>query len=438
MNLDKLHVDIIYYICSFLNPKKDFEEQVEGIKNIISLSHTSGRLFRILNNEKLWKDFYCRDLSDMLPEKKIKKKYYKAIDYLISEDVKNTAAERGYEKIIHNIDKDDIEEHIVLTSIASKNIKMILYLYDIMIDNIKNNKNADEKFIENELGGFNGSVIYYIIKCENIELLKIMENKGFKYDIIDAQNTAAKHDRLNILLYLEKKQSFSPELIRYAAGGGNLKIVQYVVKNVKYIPADIDDGIKVTINIKIIKYLWSLSSQNVTNLYHYLYHITNIYEECKFEDIKYLLKLGIDIHWDNEAILRKLCKDKDLEAVKYCLKKGANINVRNGITIKTPLIIAASNGHNNIVEYLIDEGADLKELNGISVLHIKGIHPETYKLILKLRRQKKLENPKEEKRPYTLPKGKLCKGKTAKGDNCKKPASCGDYCYIHIKNVKEN
>ena len=106
--------------------------------------------------------------------------------------------------------------------------------------------------------------------------------------------------------------------------------------------------------------------------------------------------------------------------------------------IKTPLIIAASNGRSNIVEYLVEEGADLRELNGINTHHIKELHPETYKLILKLKRQQKSKNPKEEKRSYTPSKGKLCKAKTLKGDNCKKPASCGDYCYIHIKNVKEN
>ncbi|XP_067653301.1 ankyrin repeat domain-containing protein 50-like [Haliotis asinina] len=71
-------------------------------------------------------------------------------------------------------------------------------------------------------------------------------------------------------------------------------------------------------------------------------------------------------------ILQAACLGGNVELVKYVLSQ---INFSIGITMpcwKTPLMLAAENGHNDVVEFLVEKGADLslKVKTGDNVLHL--------------------------------------------------------------------
>ncbi len=82
----------------------------------------------------------------------------------------------------------------------------------------------------------------------------------------------------------------------------------------------------------------------------------------KFEILKYLISLGEDIDAKNnegQTALFFACKNGDLEHVKALVELGANINSRCAENRITPLIYAASYGRLDIVDYLINVGAEI-------------------------------------------------------------------------------
>jgi ankyrin repeat protein len=80
------------------------------------------------------------------------------------------------------------------------------------------------------------------------------------------------------------------------------------------------------------------------------------------ETVDFLLANGADVHAQNmtgEHALLLAAKQDSLANVKKLLSHKADINVTNRSNI-TPLMFAASNGHSELVDFLIDEGAELE------------------------------------------------------------------------------
>ncbi|XP_067653304.1 cyclin-dependent kinase 4 inhibitor C-like [Haliotis asinina] len=77
----------------------------------------------------------------------------------------------------------------------------------------------------------------------------------------------------------------------------------------------------------------------------------------------------------------------DLKRVKRILASG-HVNINYRIGANTPVMVAARNGHRDVVEFLVGRGADvsLVDSGGNNILHMACIygHLETVKLILSL------------------------------------------------------
>ncbi|XP_067653322.1 protein fem-1 homolog B-like [Haliotis asinina] len=87
-------------------------------------------------------------------------------------------------------------------------------------------------------------------------------------------------------------------------------------------------------------------------------------------------------------ILQAACLGGNVNLVKYVLSQNTrDIDTRMSCW-KTPLMLAAENGHKNVVELLVDKGADvsLKDETGGNVLHIAcyGGHLDVVKYLLSL------------------------------------------------------
>ena len=55
--------------------------------------------------------------------------------------------------------------------------------------------------------------------------------------------------------------------------------------------------------------------------------------------------------------LIKAAQDGDTEKIGSSLEKGADLNVRDDLN-RTPLMIAATFGHSEVVQFLVDKGAN--------------------------------------------------------------------------------
>lgn len=99
----------------------------------------------------------------------------------------------------------------------------------------------------------------------------------------------------------------------------------------------------------------------------------NGYERC-LECAEMLLRADADIHHvdagGDTPLLFVMGDHPTLGAVKLLVSNGANVNVRNSITMVTPLMLAARAGNMDIVKYLLSKGARCcaKDAEGRTVL----------------------------------------------------------------------
>lgn len=120
------------------------------------------------------------------------------------------------------------------------------------------------------------------------------------------------------------------KLLRIAIRDGNLERVKFLIKN----------GVKVTVKDDFGNDNWAIELASV---------------EGKAEVVRFLIKIGVDvIANDNEAI-RKASENDHIETVKLLIDAGADIDVG--------LIAAAGSGKKDIVELLINKGADVTAQN---------------------------------------------------------------------------
>ena len=68
----------------------------------------------------------------------------------------------------------------------------------------------------------------------------------------------------------------------------------------------------------------------------------------------------------------KACKEGSLDIVRIMLREGQAVNERTQNELNTPLHIASRNGHYLIVKYLIDQGANMSEINA------RGLTPRQF------------------------------------------------------------
>jgi ankyrin repeat protein len=78
----------------------------------------------------------------------------------------------------------------------------------------------------------------------------------------------------------------------------------------------------------------------------------------------------------NENLLLGFVQHGHLALVKEYLNKGISIECRESLDGKTPLIIAASHGHLDVVQFLVKEGAKVDAVgkNGCSALYLAALN----------------------------------------------------------------
>ena len=114
-------------------------------------------------------------------------------------------------------------------------------------------------------------------------------------------------------------------------------------------------------------------------------------EVGNLEAVKYLVEKGADINvkdmW-GETSLHYACRKGHLEVVKYLVEKGEGIHAKNKYG-NIPLYLACQHGHLEVVKYLVEKGADVNAKNkyGNTPLHYacREGHLEVVKYLLKKR-----------------------------------------------------
>lgn len=80
---------------------------------------------------------------------------------------------------------------------------------------------------------------------------------------------------------------------------------------------------------------------------------------------EFLINKGADIHVLNNYPLREAINVGELEMVKLLVKKGADVNVNNGYCLNTAL----RNGNFKIAKYLVKNGADVTQDNNYAIYY---------------------------------------------------------------------
>lgn len=137
--------------------------------------------------------------------------------------------------------------------------------------------------------------------------------------------------RVDMLKYLLSKGYRIQNINKKLTRAGSLDMIKFLIE----MGADIRNNYQVLITQFLI-YGWEYRSRNE-----------------RLNIIKYLHDIGMNIHFDNEVVLRMATRYGHLDVVKYLVEQGANIHVN----YDEPVRYAHKNGHMNVVNYLVSQGA---------------------------------------------------------------------------------
>jgi len=91
--------------------------------------------------------------------------------------------------------------------------------------------------------------------------------------------------------------------------------------------------------------------------------LANAVAYSEIEVAKFLISLGADISYhDYEGVYYAVHND-ELEGLKFSISLGVDINVNNGMLLNTSIETVINSKNNEILQYLLDNGADLKLLS---------------------------------------------------------------------------
>jgi len=81
--------------------------------------------------------------------------------------------------------------------------------------------------------------------------------------------------------------------------------------------------------------------------------------------VQYLVENGADIQIDNNAAFRAASENGHLSVVQYLVEKGADIHAKNDYAFR----IASARGHLSVVKYLMDKGVDVHVNNDFAIVN---------------------------------------------------------------------
>ena len=92
------------------------------------------------------------------------------------------------------------------------------------------------------------------------------------------------------------------------------------------------------------------------NAYTYGYSLRAASSNGHLEVVKYLVEQGADIHANDDLSLISASNNGHLELVKYLVEQGADIHAHNDLSLRW----ARQRGHTEVADYLVSQGARLQ------------------------------------------------------------------------------
>ena len=177
---------------------------------------------------------------------------------------------------------------------------------------------------------------------------------------------AARYGHNEIVKYLVENTvgSGRNDAIVIACENGFFEIVEILVDNGVNFRVYDDLPFRLAVNNghhEIVKYLLDKGADVQSNSNHAIRRACAL---GRFEFVKYLAERGADLHAVKDLALCDASERGVFKAVKYLVELvGADVLYRDNNAIK----LASGNGHNKIVKYLVEKGADFRAQNEYSM-----------------------------------------------------------------------
>ena len=180
----------------------------------------------------------------------------------------------------------------------------------------------------------------------------------------------------NVKLLLENGANIHADndrALMLASENGYLDIVKFLLKHGANIHAQEDSAIFLAIENEkydIVKFL----VKNGVNVDRFL--ILKSISRNQLNLLKFFVKHGADIHFDNDYPFITASIYGYLNIMKYLLEKGSNINAIDMDYNKTALNYAIDEGHFEIVKFLIEKGANIGDKIDLNIIRDKVRYSE--------------------------------------------------------------
>ncbi|XP_072387018.1 uncharacterized protein [Diabrotica undecimpunctata] len=217
-------------------------------------------------------------------------------------------------------------------------VEIVKYFFENGIDvDIRNESSGMTPLHMAACGGYIEIVDYLLLNNANVRLKDCQNRSSIHHGVLGG-NAKIVRGLIEKGVDINAKDMFKWTPLHLASRDGYLEIVQLLLKN----------GAECNLQGR---------SRNYSPL-----HLAS--ETGSLEIVKYFISLGVDVNFgtiQEYTLLHAACKWDQLEMVKYLFENGADVNKKTLTKGATPLYFAIKNLCPNVAEFLILNGADLKE-----------------------------------------------------------------------------
>lgn len=316
-----------------------------------------------------------RNIDDVLMRfKNINKKYKKAkqelkkdLVYFIHEFIQYNVKVEYLEKYIFFL-FEKYNPHDIITEIIELKGGVYNNIYNINSIKIFLDDDLDETFI------YENCTPEYFLLNKNLDRKKLEKNNKMTvfFDQLDIYKKKLDYNLKignNIKKYLKYSDDINKSFIG-AVKSGSIDNIKYILKQGADIHYNYDSALIMSIKKDredVFEFLVKKYGKMDENFIRYL--LLSTYTDKNLKIIKLLIdKRTIDIEIINKSLV-KYAEEGCLDIVQYLIQKGADINYQENINDLNPLEVSIYNNHYEIVKYLVKNGAIINDQN-INALNI--------------------------------------------------------------------